>query len=423
MTDIPLLEQTVPFAQRIEAQVLRLGLSRYRHRRLVNFVFKYDTQYLEAEVERFYAYPEDFPGDGTPRCRITEGLLDAKVGGKTLVRQALKVCAHMVFRLIGSLQAGHVGGYRIVRRCYVEDVEALFPNNDVPVRLVYPFPLNPRRQLAYIRFLRTNGYAYVLSGLPYRFSDLVRTFVTERTYASFLRLESRAQMAHAFALARRFPDLEQIECSDEYDIGSIYFCSALRRLGVNSLNVAHGIGKYLPCHAYTHMQVMTQSQIKYYQTFNRMDVSFGLISDNVQNRLDIGDDVAVVLLGQYSAGQSHHIRDAERQMVQILEGLAGDFSGARFFYKKHPNNAEEDAANTAIESLAGRLVQGRPERVVQISLYSTCQVDPNFIGDKYLVESRYVKPQFAFDDEEPVIAIEDLAARLGEWLRPRLDAI
>lgn len=418
MIRTPLFDQTLHYADQICSQVERMNLGVYHARRMVNYVYRFDSYYFDSEQQRFLDDPDGYQGSGASNP-IDAHLLDKPLGRSLLLSQVLKVLAHQGFRLIGWLQSRSLNKSEVsvLRRCYVEDVEALFSSNDNVLRYIYPFPLSPGRQWRYIKSLRAANRQFVLSGLPYAVGDVWR-LLWHRTHRQLLKMEARAQIRHAFE-TRQYPALQVVECSDEYDFGSIYYSAALRRRAVTVRNSAHGISKYLPHHAYTVFDVLTEAQQHYYERYNRVRTQVRALSVGNHRTLPRPDKTVVVLLGQYSQIISPLVLNAEKQMLDVLSAVGSRYPHVELYYKKHPNNDVGGEVPENVQLADNRIITGNPARIIQFSLYSTCQIDPSFIGYKFLVESRFIKPQFAFDDQEPIVKIDDLDGQLDALLNER----
>lgn len=413
MTKAPLFSQVRGYADGIERQIRATVSSRYQRRRLVNFFHRFDDSYRDAEEALFLSDPGRY-SHKAGSSSINQDLLATRLPGRLVVRQVLKTLAHWAFRIAGSLQSSAVDrtAYTRLRRCYVEDVEALFGTDAELLRLIYPFPLSVARQIRYVRLLRNEGKSYTLAGLPYAFSELL-TLVAAGTYGHLLRMEARAQIRHAREMSA-FPKLHTIQTSDEYDFGTIYFCRSLRRRRITILNAAHGISKYLPNHEYDEFDALTQEQISFYDNYNACRFRIRQLTPPPPNNAYESNVTTVVLLGQYSRNMSDLLKDAESQMLDIVTEVASRNKNVRFLYRKHPNNDSDVTLAKGIELSDGRLLAGN--NVIQFSLYSTCQIDPNFVGCKFLVETKFIKPQFAYGSEEPIIQIDDLASHLANLL-------
>ena len=261
MIDIPLINESLSYAKGIDGAVGRLNVSSFRRRELVNLIHKFDSDYYEREKEIFLKDPDLYHGNFEIREVTSSDFLDVKVSLAFVLRQAIKITAHRLYRLFGLIvrNSGNAP-FTCLRKCYVDDVEGLFEENkQLLIRLVYPFPLSFKRQMLYIKSLRKKEVAFRLSGLPYSLADLF-SFIYHRNYREFIKLEKKAQYRHALEIKSIFPEVRVVQCAEEYDIGSFYSSYLLKKKGVLMHNCAHGVGKYLPYHNYSRFDVVTQAQ-------------------------------------------------------------------------------------------------------------------------------------------------------------------
>jgi hypothetical protein len=324
----------------------------------------------------------------------------------------LKVIVHHVFRILGKLYGALVRsrGERIYRKCYVDDIELVFdPNQTGVVRAVYPFPLSVRRQLRYLRYLRDGRYSFRLAGVPYGFRDLV-VFALRRDVGSLRRLETRAQIRHAREVA--LGGFGLIQLSDEFDMGSLDLTRMLCRCGVKVVNSAHGVGKYLPIHAYPTFLVLTNRQIDYYRAIrfcNYTIRSLNVRPPSAGARISTSSPsrVNLVFLGQTFGGISRIIADAEAEIVTRLRGEFAGAAGLCLLYKPHPTAAHLPAP-TGFEKLSDASTVNGLSETIFVSMFSTCQIDPNFVGRKLLVRTHLIRPEIAFDDTEDIVDLNKL---------------
>lgn len=414
---IPLFNESLAYAQKIDESIKRLKYGALHHKKLVNFIHKYNSEYYSSEQERFISNPDAYVSDVGVAKDLDEDALNGNVGFSFIAKLLIKTIAHYIFRLLGTIQLlfKEKSTVKIIRKSYVDDVEGLFDQGAGVVRLIYPFPLNFKRQLRYIGFLRKNKFSFVFSGLPYQVTDLIKLFLY-RDYRHFLKLENRAQILHAIEMSR-FKNLKGIQCAEEYEIGSLLYGKMMRRLGISVQNCAHGAGKYLPYHSYSLFDVLTREQQNYYGHFNRSRHALKKIKPNNQHRVKFGGKLVVCLLGQYSESAPKLLLTDEIEILTILSYLSADNKNLVCLYKKHPNCGSIDLDSfPGVELIEGVMVGGDPDLVFQLSLYSTCQIDQNFIGRKTLIETTYIKPALAYGDDQPIVHISELKSHLQEWI-------
>ncbi|MFM2289033.1 MAG: hypothetical protein RL684_2176, partial [Pseudomonadota bacterium] len=304
------------------------------------------------------------------------------------------------------------------RKAYVDDIELVFdPEEQGVVRAIYPFPINVRRQLRYIAFVRAKRFPHRLTGVPYGFGDLLRV-LRMRDVRSLQRLESRGQLRHALEVAAS--GVGAVQLSDEFEIGSLDFARRLDRNSLAVSNSAHGVGKYFPVHAYPVFQVVTGRQAEYYHAVRSCRYERRLLND--RSAASAGSATAigwppgrvscVVFLSQSFVGVSEIVSQSE---AAVLPGLARELAateGVELYYRPHPN-CHQPVVPAGFRMLADlTLVNDKPGTLF-VSFFSTCQIDPAFKGRKILLRTGLIHPEIAFDSDEPIFDANGLVALVG----------
>lgn len=413
--EIPLLRESAPFAARLIAAAEAYREPRYFMHRRVNWSYRYEDSFYDREVAHFLQDPDAYVAG---RCVPSPELSDvhAKVLGLRQIGTILmKVLSHWLFNALGRLSDRRVknAGARIYRKGYVDDVELVFdPNESGVVRAIFPFPISLRRQWRYLRYLCREGYLFKLDGNPYGFADAVR-FVARRDVKSLIRLECRAQFRKAkTVLALR---MSEVQLSDEFDIGSLDFTRYLARYPVRVINSAHGVGKYFPVHCYGEFHVLTNRQRDYYRAVRECryvlrqlnntavtDIPHGIVGE-----LDTEGQIGLVFLSQRFGGSQELIEEAESNLLEVLRREFAEIPGVQLFYKPHPNRDNVgDVPGFALLSNRNRV--NKHARTIYVSFFSTCQIDPSFRGRKFLIRTRHIYPEIAFDDTDKIMSVSEL---------------
>lgn len=434
--EIPLLRESRAFAARLVEAASRFDESRYRNHRRVNWSYRFDAEFYVREAQHFR---DDAEGYLAQRVAAPQPLADVfarRLRARTVATWAAKVAAHWLFRSLGGLaewlqqaSAHHADAARVYRKAYVDDIELVFDPDEAQVlRAVYPFPINAARQWRYLRTLRREGRRFRLAGHAYLASDVWR-FLVRRDVYSLCRMEARAQVRHAREVAARGFDCVQL--SDEFDIGSLDFARTLARAGnIRVVNSAHGVGKYLPMHAYPEFHVLTRRQAEYYHATRACRYPMRRLNSRAVLALPVpaampGSEppsregttaagVSLVFLSQVFVGVSPLVAEAEARVVAHLAdafaaaAAAGD-AGVQLFYRPHPNN-HRPAPPRGFAFIGSLDAVNGKAGTVFASLFSTCQVDPAFAGHKVLLREVLIHPAIAFDDDEIVL---DAAGLVG----------
>lgn len=415
--EIPLLRESTTFSARLVAAANQFGESRYRFHRRVNWSYRYSHRFYAREAECFRKAPGAYLAGNPPHPPDLDDVWDKKLRPRQVLIVLTKVLAHRLFHLVGGrvdrrLKAESMRTYR---KCYVDDIEMVFdPAQASVIRAVYPFPINVRRQLRYFAFLRRERLDFKLAGNPYLAGDVFR-FIARRDIRSLMHLESRAQILHAKQVAAL--GVQAVELSDEFDIGSLDFSRRLARYPIRLINSAHGVGKYLPVHAYPNFHVLTARQQQYYHATRDCEYLLRRLNDRMpiespkagsaQRPLPDRGVVSVVFLSQTFSGLSHVIADNESTAIARLRDEFKESEGVKLIYKPHPNSKKKEVP-AGFQRLSDLADVNGGDGTLFVSFFSTCQIDPAFKGKKVLLRGDLIHPEIAFDDSETILDIEGL---------------
>jgi hypothetical protein len=413
--EVPLYRESAAFVRRLEDAVRAYGESKHRWSRRTNWSYRYAADFHLKEAHLFSQDPDRYlSGLEGPRPTVEDVFL-LPVSGSTLIKTLMKVAAHWLFSLLGALlcfRRDHHAEAHIYRKCYVDDIETAFdPDENGVHRFVFPFPLNRGRQWRYIQSLRKRSVPFTLAGYPYGIRDLI-CFLIKRDTRSLERLESRAQIRLGRTV-RRQANWQTIQLSDEFDICSLDFVGALRRPGIRVVNSAHGVGKYVPIHAYDEFRVLTRKQEGYYHALRPCLYVLGyLFPSQLTLVTTSGQQPAIskpqfVFVSQTSRYSGIYF---DRCEGEVLACLATEFAGSNdieLLIKPHPSRSTPLYAPgfKILESLASL---GPPEATVFASFFSTSHVDPAFRGTKLLLSYDLIRPEILFDNADSIVTLDEL---------------
>lgn len=408
-TKIPLLKESAAYAQRLLGAARGFGEPMYQFHRRVNWSHRYSRRFYAREAECFMAAPEDYLAGRPGKAPDLPDVFTQRLRLREIAVAFAKVAAHWLFLALGRMGvgSGRHHGLDTYRKAYVDDIELVFdPAEPGVLRAVYPFPLNAWRQLRYLQELRRRGYRFRLAGIPYTLRDVAH-LALRRDVCSLMRMESRAQIRHARCL--HAAGFQRFQLSDEFDMGSLDFARTLRHLRVSVVNSAHGVGNYLPVHAYEIFETLTMKQQRYYLAARSCRYVLRRLNDigPPADTNPSGGTIDLVVLGQTSKRISEIVVAAETSATVAISAALGGVPGIRLWYKPHPN-ATKPSAPAGFQFLS-RLdqVNGRPGTVF-VSLFSTCQIDPNVKGTKVLLREGLIRPEIIFDESETIVDVDGL---------------
>lgn len=411
LQEIPLLRQSETFARRLSTAVREKHANRYHAARRINWSYRFDTQFFAREQALYEKDPDRYLGNEGLTNPHAEDVWEKRLAWKNALMALAKVAMHWGFAFAGLpfRKKSQEREHSIYRKAYVDDIEAVYDQAEGGVvRGVYPFPLNPFRQARYLGYLLRNGFRFHLNGLPYSPRDLWQLLIHRRV-GDLMRLESRAQIRHVRSLAKG--GYRTVQVSDEFDVGSLDFTRYARRLEMKVVNSAHGVGKYLPVHAYSEFFVLTLRQSEYYEAIYPCAYVKRRLNDRLPASTDsLGASIPgtdVVLLSQHHGNDLGYIEQGEAELVSRLGSAFIHHELVRLHYKPHPNRTKSKAPPGfhLLKSVAS--LNGKPSTVF-ISQFSTSQLDPSFKGKKWLVRTLKIRPEIIFDSDEPILTVDQL---------------
>lgn len=412
--EIPMLRCSVQFKNRLIEACDRFNDPKYFFRQRVNWSYRFSSLFFENETRHFCKNPDGYINGAIDEKPLIDNVYEYHVSLNQAALFVIKIVAHWMFRFLGGVASFFSSfsnnSFKIYRKAYVDDIEQVFePDQADVLRVVYPFPLNAWRQLKYIRFLSANKHRFLLGGNPYLLVDLVR-FLWKRDVFSLRAMETRAQLRHAKELVEKGFALFQL--SDEFDVGSLSFCRMLRRYHVKIVNSAHGVGTYMPIHSYDEFVFLTSHQKAYYSstheciyTPRKLNCKKTSLSAGIKNCPS--SKVTLIFLSQVSASVTKIVLEDEEVVLKRLFEEFGGNSDVRLLYKPHPNNFNSfpPVGFGSLQKIED--VNGCPG-VVFVSFFSTCYIDPNFVGHKILLKTNLIYPNLIYGDDENILNMDGL---------------
>lgn len=429
---VPLFNQSNVFVGRLMSAATDFKETRYYYFRRINWSHRYCDGFYRSELELFQRSPNEYLEECSLPRPALEDVMEKKLSSMQVLSVILKVFAHWIFFLIGSLMNKRIISSKtlVYRKAWVDDIELAFnPDTVSVVRAVYPFPINFRRQLRYLKFILEKKYLFKLDGNPYIPLDVL-TFVFRRNIKALSRMEARANIKHAMLIKKL--GVLSVELSDEFDLGSLDCCRMLTKLKLTVTNSAHGVGKYLPVHGYQNFKVITNRQAEYYIPIKNCKYMLRQLNDKTESFSksekssyrppqsavidSASQTVHFVFLSQVFKGSGDVIADNEKSTLRRLSAHFSKEPNLKLLYKKHPNN-NLTIVPDSFQSFDSKSYLGGLENLIFASFYSTCQIDPSFVGEKVLLRSNLLYPEIVFDSSEKILSLDELIAMLETRLK------
>lgn len=327
------------------------------------------------------------------------------------IRVVVKAVSHRLFRLAGMLAGSRWRACNTIVRSWVDVTLELV---DIRIEdcgiLVYPFPLNVRRQLRYLKQLKQNGYRFRLAGMPYSITRVLLWAIRpddERIAA----IEVTAARRHAEEIQKRYSP-SQVLTTEEFEAGTFALGSELRSRGIRVTNMAHGVGKYSPYVSFDEFHVFNDMQESYYRQFGDVD-RYCLYPREVRcwGMRNIG---TLVLVDQLVWRDGSLLNQLQDKIVSILCNVA-ERTGLNVAVKLHPNSQlSPDGRNTAVEYTTHR--HWADGAAMYLSVYSTAYLTFEENGPTLLVGNDCIDPRIVFGNDADAIHVDDLECQLLERL-------
>jgi hypothetical protein len=396
------LKQSIQYIKRLDIACSRYYESKYKNNIRKNWTYKFDNQFLSSEYEIFSKKPDIYLSGSLKQDELhVKDIYHESINSNLLIRVLFKILIHWVFRIISKIHDVKHGV--IYRKCYVDDIDSVYSDYSLDVcKWIYPFPIGAKRQINYIKKCIKENQNWKFAGLPYGIIDAY-ILILKRDFHSYIKLETRAQIRHGQEISKL--NYKKIEISDEFEIGSLNFTLTARRYGLFVENCAHGIGAYLPVHAYNKFKILTKKQSQYYQNIRKTNYEkYSLairIAPSLHNSIcEIKNNNIACLIASslsYKYEDEVELNKSEIKICKFLADMFKNNQNITLFYRPHPNNANPIIPNGF--QLAPNIETIDWEKTVIISFNSTIHIDPTYKGIKILVKDEGLYPEIMFGDD------------------------
>jgi hypothetical protein len=360
------------------------------------------TAFSVAAIQRLCpaSVPAGTPMDGSRRLAAFPGLRSKTVA---------KMLANWAFAALGAMHRLFVRARRSqeVLRSWVDVSVELFPEQAAQATiLVYPFGINPLRQLRYLRWLHRRKFGYTLAAYPYSATLLLR-WLWSGSDLDLAQLEIDAAARHAAWLIRRFRPT-RVLTTDEFEPASFVLNEALMKAGVEVVNKAHGVGKYSPYVTYSQMWLFNEAQREFYSHFNPQQAT--QLYPRAAPQWPLVNVETLVLVDQL-CDEKTSIHAFQQAIAQTLRRV-GPALGFRVAMKLHPNSSLPESIDDD-GFRRTRSADWPAGTALFLTAYSTAYLSFESRGPTWLVENAQFDPRLVFGSEARVVHID----ALEEFLR------
>jgi len=124
------------------------------------------------------------------------------------------------------------------------------------------------------------------------------------------------------------------------------------------------------------------------------------------------DRIRLVYLSQSFANVAFIIAKNEQVATSMIASSLESRTEVDLLFKPHPTeiNRPPPKGFKHLKNLGS--VNGLPGTIF-VSQFSTCQIDPNFQGEKYLLKGELIFPEISFDETENILTVKQLVDLIG----------
>lgn len=296
-------------------------------------------------------------------------------------------------------------------RSWVEISQIMYGDKyDDSLVLIYPFVLNIKRHIRYIKHCYAAYPCVTLCGLPYSLFDYLKMIVSSKGKDFHcVRFELNAYKKHASALARI--GVKTLYTSDEFEAGAFVMVKALQSRGIEVINTAHGMSFGCPYVNYDTFYVYNKAQQNYY-SLKSAQVNY-IVSprsntdpENCFLNSSVKRKVLILIEANYERLGMQYYADLESKAVDMLREFGRKYN-VDTYVKIHPNRkVPEDLSQFSISGVKvvrhlSDLSQAAP---IFVSFYSAAYYDFRHLGPFVFIYDGFVRPEEVYGEDGLVCA-------------------
>ena len=320
-----------------------------------------------------------------------------------------------LFRIFRS---NHNFGQEKLVRAWTEVNAHLYPEEiQTSCVYIYPFGLNLRRGLAFMRRCFQEYNQVSLMGVPYSLVDCIKVLVagTNNVHLRYLEFEFRGYSRHKKHLSR----FAEIYTTDDFAPGSFVLYN---NIGPKTrvTNKAHGIGMYNPFVSYSHFHCFNKTQSNFYEHFNQ-ETSFTVPATTLPASLSPPYECLLFVDQDLEARGCAYEANLQSKILSTMDKWATS-TGRTFSIKFHPNRSEASkrqilASNASVQEV--RNFDNLPSsNILALNLYSTAYFE---LSEKYnvlFIEDDLLNPRILFGPELNTVHISQLSSTIEKLMLP-----
>ena len=334
---------------------------------------------------------------------------------KILVKLVLHRIYRLLFRKIACTSA---------IRSWVEISKIMYCDKyDRSLILIFPFVLNIKRHIRYIKHCFGNYKNVTLCGLPYSLIDYMKLFIFSKSKdLHCVRFELNAYKKHALELGQI--GVKHLYTSDEFEAGAFVMVKALHDCGAEVTNTAHGMSFGCPYVNYDTFYVYNNAQKDYY-SFKSEQVNYKVTPRSNTNPVNCVLDSAekkkaiIFIEANYERLGMRYYTNLENMAVNALREIGLKYN-VDTYIKIHPNRKVPDDLNEY--SISGvkaikHLSDIKDADPVFISFYSAAYYDFRHLGQFIFIYDGFVRPEEVYGEDELVcVPLEEIHTEIIKYL-------
>lgn len=293
----------------------------------------------------------------------------------------------------------------VVVRSWVEVSTDIYGRKPEYLYLVYPFGLNIKRQVSFIRQLRAHKLNYRLCGYNYSLKKLFHWLVSGKdVHLAELELDAFYRQAD-FILSRFSP--KTVLTTDEFEPASFALNNKMMNAGVTVINTAHGVGKYSPFISYSQFNLLNNAQAEYYTRFSG-SINIKFIQEDPQPKLRAAP-LTIVFVDQLLKNDGSALEISQRAVFDKLSS-SSKLLGFDFVIKPHPNSV---AKHLGFENCIYKGDIKDLLNPVFYTFFSTAFLTFRKYGPTFLIRDHVFDPALVFGESDRVVDVDNLDKHLS----------
>lgn len=335
---------------------------------------------------------------------------------KVLVSLFVKIIPNKLYLIFFKLFFSNQKNKKSVVRAWVDVDEYL--HKDVinsSTLFIYPFGINIKRGLRFIRSCYRKYSSVTLIGIPYSFKKLFGTTLKyfKNSDENIILFEIDGMEKHSQILR----EFSSIHTSDEYTPAVYALYDKLKGISIITNN-CHGIGFYNRYINYDLMQVFNQKQKEYYTERNqdiKYEVKYIEDEENLIVSKKINNYYIIIDQGDLEKHSYHYESSLQNELYFQINNLAKS-NVRKFFIKFHPNRSEKSINRfqkkySFIVPLK-KIEEIKDVPIIFINLYSTAYFDFKSRGNFIFIHDNLFNPKKIFGNHIQSLEINQLVSKL-----------